>query len=135
MVLGCLDKLALEVGVLVVERSVEAELVHQPFAFIVTTGNTNDARTAGLCNLSGHAARRTSRAGNNNELARLGVADLGHTDPGGQAREAEGGHHVLGVPEVGEQGLGLVPAGLEDGVLLPAGQAADEVAWLDLWVL
>lgn len=125
---SCLGELLLKVGVLVVEGNVEAELLNQPLALCLAAGKANDASTLELGNLAGDAAGGTSGTGHDDRLTGLGLANLGHADPGGDARHAEDGEHVLGVPQARVVGGGLEGALAEDGVLGPAGEAADVVA-------
>ncbi|KAK1251871.1 hypothetical protein MKX07_007350 [Trichoderma sp. CBMAI-0711] len=123
-----LGELLLEVGILVVDGNVESELLNQPLALCVAAGKTNDASALELGNLAGDAAGGTSGTGHDNRLTSLGLANLGHADPGGDASHAEDGEHVLGVAQAGVVGGRLEGALAEDGVLGPAGEAADEVA-------
>lgn len=133
--LGGLGELASVVGVLVVEGSVKTELINEPLGLVVGAADTNDTGTLELGNLSGNTAGSTSGARNNNELTRLGVANLGHAVPGSQASHAEGREDVLGVLEtrvcVGRGELAVA----EDGVLGPAEIRVDVVANLGLFGL
>lgn len=130
MVLGRLLELLAEVRRLVVEGDVEAELVSQPLALVVGAAEANDARALDLGNLRRHAARGAGSARNNNRLSGLGVADGHHAHPGGQARHAQRGKHVLGVLEAGVVGSGgrLELAVADDGVLGPTRDGRHEVA-------
>lgn len=121
-------ELFLEVGVLVVQRNVEAELLNQPLALVGAAGETNNAGAVDLCNLAGNAARSTGGARDNDRLAGLGLANLGHAGPSSEAGHAQDGEHVLGLLQAGVVGRGLKGTLAQNGVLSPASEAADVVA-------
>lgn len=128
-------ELLLEVGILVVQGNVEAELLNEPLALVVAAGKANDAGAVDLGNLAGNAASSTGGARDNDCLASLGLANLGHTSPGSEAGHAQDREHVLGLLQAGEVGRGLKGTLAQNSVLSPASEAADIVASSSLLAL
>ncbi|KAI9147647.1 LOW QUALITY PROTEIN: hypothetical protein HJFPF1_12677 [Paramyrothecium foliicola] len=129
VVLGGGVELVLEVGGLVVEGNIEAEVVDQPLALVVAAGDGNDAGAVDvLGDLGGDGAGGAGGTGHDDGLTGLdAAADDGDADPGGHAGHAQTGQHVLGAADAGVVGGGLEGALAEDGVVGPAAVADDQV--------
>ena len=74
---------------LVVDRGVEAELAHDVVALLAAAGDADGATAFDLRDLPDHHADRAGRAGDDDRLARLRLADVEQAEVRRHARHAE----------------------------------------------
>ena len=77
------DELSLPVRVFVVDGSIEAEILFNPFAFFIGAGNANDAAAVNFADLSDDAAGGAGGGGNDEGFAGLRFADIEQTEISG----------------------------------------------------
>ena len=74
---------------LVVEAGVVARLAHRPLALLLVSGAAHDLRAGELGELARHLAHRAGGGRDEHGLPGLGLADVLHAVPGGEARHAQ----------------------------------------------
>lgn len=131
MIFGKLLKLLLKIGCLVIQSSIKTKLINQPLDLILTASDTNDPRALKLSNLARHGTSSASSAAHYDEVAGLGFSDAEHAEIGSQPREAKNREVVGKVRGAGGHLEATGGVGTDDGVFLPAGHGADDVARLD----
>ena len=94
VVRGGLAELLAEVGRLVVDGGVEAELLRQHAALVGAAGDADDAGAAELGDLAGDGARGAAGTRHHDGLSRLRVPDPQHAEVRRQARDAERAERV-----------------------------------------
>lgn len=119
---------------LVVEASIELELVGDEIELLVVTDAANDGQALELGQLADNLADGTAGGGDEDGLALLGLANLVKGAEGGQAGHAERANEVGGVEVMAvldeADGLGLL--GGEGAVLLDGDHADDDITGLEL---
>ena len=112
--------------VLVVDRRIKPQVIHEPLALLGTSGDSDDERGAlALGDLPGDGSDGAGRAGHHDRVALAQVADLGEAEVRGQARHAQ-------AAQVGRErrrvrvDLGNPPV-RDDGLLLDTELANDVV--------
>ena len=87
---------------LVIDGSVEAEIVFNPLTFFIGAGNADDAATVDFADLTGNAAGGSGGGGDDESFAGLRLADFEKAEVGGEAVDAESAEEI----GVGEEGNG-----------------------------
>ena len=77
------DELSLPARIFVVDRSIEAEILFDPFTFFIGAGNANDAAAINFADLSDDAAGGAGGGGNHQGFAGLRFADIKQTEISG----------------------------------------------------
>jgi hypothetical protein len=121
-----LDQLALEVGGAVVDAPVEAELVDDPRALLVGSGDADDPTAHDPRDLPHDRPGRPRGRRHDDRLTRLGLADVEQPEIGGHPGRTEDAHHGPHVGDVLE--LGRVQVVSHDVEVLPPGERRDDVA-------
>jgi hypothetical protein len=127
-----------EVGLLlVVEGVVEAEARLEEPDLLRAPRAADDAAPGELRELADQLAHRAGGRGHEHRLALLRRADLVEPDVRREPRQAEdarvvGQRHAVVAAVVGDLGEQLGHGRLDDAVVLPAGDAPDEVAWVEV---
>src|SRR5262245_13583090 len=85
---GPLQPLANVLG-LVIDRGVEAQIVHDPFAFLVASGDADDAAALDLADLADDRADRAGGGGYDERFARLRISDVQQSEVGRQSDDAK----------------------------------------------
>ncbi len=119
-------QLGSEVGVSMAHGRIQLELVDQPAAFLVGTGDADHSTPADLRQLGGDVPDRSGRRGHQDRLAGPRLADLEQAEVGREPIGAEGAQLAgTGSSVRGEHGQSRRWV---NRVLLPAGGCADQGA-------
>src|SRR5258708_29888994 len=123
------------VRMLVVDSSVEAEILGDPGAFVIRAGNANDAAAVNLSNLSGDAASGAGGGGDDERFAFLGRGYL-HSEKSSEPVKTE---HAKEDGIRNERNLGqlleeALRGRIDDNVLLKTGEARYAIALLVIGV-
>ena len=119
-------------GVFVVDGGIEAEIVHDPSAFFIASGDTNNAAAVNFANLPGDASGGAGGSGYDQGFARLRFADFKKAEISGKAVDAEKTQEI-GIGKEGDgrkllEGTGFL--GVDEDVVLEAGEPGNLVALL-----